>query len=59
MLADAERKDGGVAAPTLAWILDSLRIGEDARLPGISPTDLDAFRRDLVVRLRAIAKPED
>lgn len=57
ILADAERKDGGVAAATLAWVLDSVRIGPEASLPGVSPGELDAFRRQLVVQLRAMAKP--
>lgn len=59
VLADAERKDGGVAAATLAWILDGLSIGAEARLPSVTPAELEAFRRDLVVRLRALAKPAD
>ncbi len=59
VLADAEQKDGGVAAGTLAWILDGLRIGIDVSLPGVTAVDLDAFRRDLVVRLRTMAKPAD
>ena len=33
ILSDAECKDGGVSAATLAWIVDGLRIGPDARLP--------------------------
>jgi len=57
-LADAERKDGGVSAATLAWILDQVVIGADAKLPGVSGRELDAFRRDLVKTLRAMARPE-
>lgn len=57
-LTDAERKDGGVSAATLAWILDQVVIGPDAKLPGVSGRDLDAFRRDLVKTLRAMARPE-
>lgn len=59
VLADAERKDRGVAAGTLAWILSGVTIGSDAALPGVTATELDSFRRDLVVRLRALAKPAD
>ncbi len=59
ILADAERKDGGVAAGTLAWILDELRIGDEVRLPGVTAAELDAFRRELVVKLRALARPAD
>ncbi len=57
-LSDAETKDGGVSAATLAWILDQIVIGEGAQLPGVTGSELDAFRRDLVKRLRAIARPD-
>lgn len=57
VVADAERKDGGVSPATLAWILDSVRIGSDAEVPGVAAAELEACRRDLVVRLRALAKP--
>ena len=57
-LSDAETKDGGVSAATLAWILDQIVIGEGAQLPGVTGCELDAFRRDLVKRLRAIARPD-
>lgn len=58
VLADAERKDAGVSAATLAWILDGLRIGASAPIPGaVDPAELDAFRRELVRQLRALAIP--
>ncbi|HEX5052674.1 MAG TPA: nucleotidyl transferase AbiEii/AbiGii toxin family protein [Planctomycetota bacterium] len=57
VLTDAERKDGGVSAATLAWLIDAIKIGIDARLPGVSAQELDAFRRDLVRQLRAIDIP--
>ncbi len=57
VLADAERKDGGVAAATLAWLLDGMRVGADAALPGVSGADLDAFRIDLIRQLRTLALP--
>lgn len=57
-LADAERKDGGVSAATLAWILDQVAIGADAKLPGVAGQELDTFRRELVKTLRAMARPE-
>lgn len=59
VLADAERKDRGVSAGTLAWILSGLTIGRDARLPGVTAAELEAFRHNLVLRLRALAKPPD
>jgi len=57
MVADAERKDAGVSAATLAWLLDGIRIGVDASLPGVTAAELDAFRRDLVRQLRAFGLP--
>lgn len=59
-LEDARRKDGGVSPATLAWILDSLKIGADASLPGGVPAlELERFRRDLVARLRRMALPPE
>ncbi|MBE2249422.1 MAG: nucleotidyl transferase AbiEii/AbiGii toxin family protein [Myxococcus sp.] len=55
-LADAMSKDAGVDAATVAWTLDSLRIGPTAHLPGgADPAALDAFREALVLKLRAMA----
>ena len=59
ILVDAEQKDGGVEPATLAWILAGLRIGADVELPGVTAAELEEFRRNLVVRLRALAKPTD
>lgn len=53
---DALMKDGGADPATLAWLLDTLAISNDARLPAdTSPPDLLAFRDALVERLRALA----
>jgi hypothetical protein len=53
---DALVKDGGADPATLAWLLDSLVLSSDARLPADTlPEVLAAFRDDLVARLRAIA----
>lgn len=55
-LQDAERKDAGADAATLAWILEQIVIGPTARLPGgVEPQSLEQFRIDLIVRLRRIA----
>jgi hypothetical protein len=55
-MRDAERKDAGADPATLAWVLDQITIGESARLPGgVAAADLDAFRKDVIRRLRAIA----
>lgn len=55
-LADAQRKDAGADPGTLAWVLDQIAIGPEARLPGgVPPERLTAFRDDLVKVLRALA----
>jgi hypothetical protein len=57
-LVDAERKDGGVSPATLAWLLDSVRIGSSADLPaGVTAQELEAFRSDLVQQLRRLSLP--
>jgi len=54
--ADALRKDQGADPATLAWLLSSLAIDPDARLPGdVDPAALLTFRDTLVDRLRALA----
>ncbi len=56
VLADAARKDGSVDPATLAWLLDEIRIGPHARLPGgVDPVRLVAFRDELVRKLRTMA----
>jgi predicted nucleotidyltransferase component of viral defense system len=57
VMADAERKDAGVSAATLAWLMESLRIGANAEVPGLSAAELEAFRLEFVRRLRTLAKP--
>ncbi len=54
---DAEEKDAIAQDPAaLAWILDQLRIGPEARLPGgVDPVALDQFRLGFIKRLRALA----
>lgn len=55
-LTDAMSKDAGVDAATVAWALESLRIGPTAHLPGnADPIALEAFRKELVARLRTLA----
>lgn len=57
-LEDAAKKDGGVNPATLAWLLDELTIGDEARLPGdASASEMTRFKEDLVTRLRALAFP--
>ncbi|MBI4956656.1 MAG: nucleotidyl transferase AbiEii/AbiGii toxin family protein [Myxococcales bacterium] len=53
---DARRKDGGAEPATLAWVLEQITIGPEARLPGgVDARVLTAFRDGLVRRLRALA----
>jgi hypothetical protein len=55
-LADAQRKDASADAASLAWVLDRIAIGPEARLPyGADPVKLAAFCRELVTKLRALA----
>jgi predicted nucleotidyltransferase component of viral defense system len=55
-LVDARQKDAGVEIATLAWILDELRIGPEARLPGnTDPAALEKFRLRLVEHLSRLA----
>lgn len=55
-MTDAMSKDAGVDAATVAWALESLRIGPTAHLPGgADPIALEAFRKALVARLRTLA----
>lgn len=57
-LSDAGRKDAGVDAATLGWTLSQLGIGAAAKLPAdADPVALDAFRQELVGRLRRLALP--
>lgn len=54
----AARKDGGVSAAQLAWILSAVQIGDDARIPaGVSAVDLRRFIKDLESRFAVLARP--
>ncbi len=58
VMRDAERKDAGVSAATLAWLLGAVRIGPDAQLSGgVTAEELNNFRVGLVSKLRALALP--
>ncbi len=57
---DAEMKQAGADPATLSWILDQLRIGPAAPLPGgVDSASLETFRRELVTRLRRMAFPQE
>lgn len=57
--ADARRKDGGAEPATLAWLVEQIAIGPEARIPGgVDAAALKQFRSDLVQELRALAFAE-
>jgi predicted nucleotidyltransferase component of viral defense system len=57
-LAAALAKDGGATPATLAWVLSQISIPPSAKLPGgVDATTLNAYVRDLVTRLRKLARP--
>lgn len=54
----AERKDGGVSAAQLAWILSMFPIpANDAELHGVSRDELARYRDSLIKRFSAVAYP--
>jgi len=54
----AARKDGGVSASQLAWVLSSFPVPlDDSLLHGVPRQELLAFRDDLIRRLTALAFP--
>jgi len=57
-LLGAQRKEGGVDAAILAWLLDEIHISESALLPGeMTAAELDHRRAQLVKTFRQIAFP--
>jgi hypothetical protein len=59
-LAPALAKDGGCTPATLAWLLSEIRVDPGVALPGgVDPVHLAAYLRDLVVRMRRAALPDD
>jgi len=55
-LGEAARKDAGVTAATLAWILSNISL-PDSLAVGVDPTELRNFVRDLEARMRRLALP--
>ncbi len=54
----AAKKDAGLTAAQLAWVLSQIEIGDDATPPGgVSATELQSFIKSLVRRLTAMAYP--
>jgi predicted nucleotidyltransferase component of viral defense system len=56
-LEPAARKDGGLTAGQLAWVLSEIEIGDDADPPGASAEELRAYLQQLVGRLTRLAHP--
>lgn len=55
-VADAQVKDGGADPASIAWVIDPIAIGPDARIPGeFDVAELVAFKDELVRKLRALA----
>jgi hypothetical protein len=56
----ASKKDGGMSASQLAWVLSSFPIPlDESLLHGVPRQELVAFRDDLIRRLTALAFPEE
>ena len=54
----AQRKDGGLSAAQLAWVLGEIRIGDDARIPSdTKPAELRAYITSLRERLERSSFP--
>jgi hypothetical protein len=58
-LEPASRKDGGLTAGQLAWVLSEITIGEDAKPPGVTARELQEYLGDLVLRLTRLAFPSE
>ena len=58
-LASAQKKDTGLTAAQLAWVLSQIKLGDDLSPPGeVSIAELRNYLDDLIVRLRRLAFPE-
>jgi hypothetical protein len=57
-LAAGARKDGGLTAAQLAFVLSQIEIGANTPLPAtVTPAELEVYVRDLIDRLVTLAKP--
>jgi predicted nucleotidyltransferase component of viral defense system len=58
-LSAAQKKDSGLTAAQLAWVLSQIKLGEDLTPPGnVSVSELRGYLNDLVARLKRLAFPE-
>ncbi len=53
----AARKDAGFSPGQLCYILSQMTIGEDARIPGSTPSELRSFISAFIARLARLAFP--
>lgn len=61
-VADAPKKDAGFSPVTLAWVLKSANVEDEALASGLARSEADAlarFRDSLVERLLALSAPGD
>jgi len=57
-LTSAQKKDSGMTAAQLAWVLNQIKFSDDTDLPGnISVNELRIYLSDLIDKLRILAKP--
>jgi len=58
-LSTARRKDTGLTAAQLAWVLSQIKFGDDLIPPGgVSVVELRKYLDDLIARLKRLAFPE-
>jgi len=58
-LSAAQRKDTGLTAAQLAWVLNQIKFGDDAAPPGdVSVIELRDYLNDLIARLKRLAFPK-
>lgn len=58
-LSAAQRKDTGLTAAQLAWVLNQIKFGNDLTPPGdVSVIELQDYLNDLIARLKRLAFPE-
>jgi predicted nucleotidyltransferase component of viral defense system len=58
-LEAAAKKDSGLTAGQLAWVLNQIKFGDEAELPGnISISELKSYLENLIDRLKKLALPD-
>ena len=57
-LSAAAKKDTGLSAAQLAWVLNQIKFGSNARTSsGVSVVELQEYLNDLIIRLKQMAFP--